>query len=246
LTPNPGAPSATQSPIAHLHPRAVSWRHALTWYEEALRLFKRAPLRLCALAFVTLAVEFGLDLVPDAGALLGKIVSPLVACGLVYGVRAADRGQPPRLVDAVAAFTAPAGAVAAILGASAVTFAGEALAAWWLSGVNLLASGETAARIAPAEAAGIYATGLLVSLPVAFVPFHVLFEGAGFAAAFRASWQAFVVSTGALVVYAVASLVLVVVLGVLTAGIGLVAVLPLATAAGYAAWIDVFGVERPV
>jgi hypothetical protein len=46
-------------------------------------------------------------------------------------------------------------------------------------------------------------------------------------------------------VYAAASLVLVVVLGVLTAGIGLVAVLPLATAAAYAAWVDVFGVERP-
>ena len=30
-------------PPAHLHPRIVPWRHALAWYEEAMRLWKRAP-----------------------------------------------------------------------------------------------------------------------------------------------------------------------------------------------------------
>ena len=39
---------------------------------------------------------------------------------------------------------------------------------------------------------GVYAIGILASLPVTFVPFHVLFEQAGFGAAFAASWNAFV------------------------------------------------------
>ena len=48
-------PHNVAAPAAHLHPRIVPWRHALAWYEDAMRLFKRAPATWAALAVVTIA-----------------------------------------------------------------------------------------------------------------------------------------------------------------------------------------------
>ena len=50
---------------------------------------------------------------------------------------------------------------------------------------------------------------MLVSLPVAFVPFAALFEGAPFRAAFAVSWRAFFINQGALLLYGVLSLLLI-------------------------------------
>jgi hypothetical protein len=230
-------------PPAHLHPRAVPWRHALAWYEDALRLFKRAPVMWAALAFLTLASELALDAVPVVGPLLGKILVPLVACGLVFAAAAADRGEALAFAFALRALRAPGGAILAIVGASLITFAAEAFAAWWVADANLLlpAAGQD---LAPAEVVGIYAIGILASLPVTFVPFHVLLEDVGAGAAYGASWTAFVLNTGPLLVYSAASLVLLGV-GIATMGVGLVIVLPLWAASSYAAWKDVFGVREP-
>ena len=46
------AMSAPRRPAAHVHPRVVPWRHAFAWYEEAMRLFKRAPLAFAGLAVI--------------------------------------------------------------------------------------------------------------------------------------------------------------------------------------------------
>jgi len=230
-------------PPAHLHARAVPWQHALAWYEDALRLFKRSPVTWSALALLTLACELALEAIPAVGPFVGKLLTPLVACGLVCAAAAADRGQPLSLAFAVWAFRAPGGAILAIVAASLVTFAAEAFTAWWVADANLLAP-AAGAELAPAAVVGIYAIGILASLPVAFVPFHVLLEDVGPGAAFRASWTAFVLNTGPLLVYSAASLVLLGV-GIATMGIGLVIVLPLWAASSYAAWKDVFGIRDP-
>ena len=93
---------------------------------------------------------------------------------------------------------------------------------------------------------GIYAIGILASLPVMFVPFHVLLEPVTPGAAFAASWQAFVLNTMPLLAYAAASLVLLA-FGLATMGLGLVLALPLWVASSYAAWKDIFGIrDAPV
>ncbi|MBK6601401.1 MAG: hypothetical protein IPG28_07555 [Betaproteobacteria bacterium] len=238
----PFPPLLPPPPPAHLHPRIVPWRHALAWYEEAMRLWKRAPVPWALLALATLATELGLQAVPAVGTLLGKVVTPLVGCGMVFAAAAADRGKRPPLRLAAAAFRARGAAIAAILTASFVTFAAEGYAAWWVADVNVLAPERAAADLSSTTILGIYAIGVLASLPVGFVPFHVLLEEAGFGEAFAASWQAFTLNTGPLLVYAAASMLLLGI-GLMTMGIALVVVLPLWTAASYAAWKDVFGVR---
>ena len=118
----------------------------------------------------------------------------------------------------------------------------QALFAWWLAGVNMFGAEASVTELAPVTLTGIYAIGILVSLPFTFVPFHVLLEGVPPGAAFAASWNAFAGNALPLLAYAAASLVL---LGfcMLTMGLGLVLALPLWAASGYAAWKDVFGVR---
>ena len=53
---------------------------------------------------------------------------------------------------------------------------------------------------------GIYAIGILASLPLTFVPFHLLFERVAPGAAIVASWRGFIGNTAPLLVYAAASL----------------------------------------
>ena len=206
-------------------------------------LVKRSPFVWLALGLVTLVSELAFNAIPDVGALLGKIIVPLVGCGMLYAAAAADGGGWPSIGHAVAAFAAPASAIAAIIAVGLFTYGAEGLAGWWFAGINLFAGDASGADLSFVQIAGIYTIVMLASLPVTFVPFHVLFEHTPVAAAFAASWRAFVLNTTPLLVYAAASLVLIG-FGIATMGIGLVFVLPLCAAASYAAWKDVFGVAE--
>ena len=208
-----------------------------------MRLVKRAPLRWLVLGFLTLACEFGLDAIPEFGSMLEKVIVPLVACGMLYAAAATDRGAAPSVRHALAAFSAPASAMAAVIAAGLYTFAAEGLAAWWIAGVNLFVEDTKGVDMSLPEIAGVYAFGILASLPITFVPFHVLFERVPVGAAFAASWRGFALNAVPLLVYAAASLVLLL-FGLATMGIGLVLVLPLWAASSYAAWKDVFGVAE--
>ncbi|HET7096549.1 MAG TPA: hypothetical protein VFJ68_04110 [Casimicrobiaceae bacterium] len=226
----------------HLHPRAVPWDHALAWYEEAMRLFKRAPFRWVCLAIATVLTEVAAKTVPGVGTLLSQLVTPLVGCGLIYGAVAADRGSKPSLRDPLRAFRAPPQAIAAIIASALVAFFAEAFAAWWIADVNLLDAAGGAGELSSVAVTGILALGILASLPVMFVVFHVLFQNVRPAPAFIASWNAFVLNTLPLLVYSAASMVL---LGfsIATLGLGFALALPLWAASSYAAWKDIFGIR---
>ena len=232
--------------VAHLHPHAVPWQHALTWFEDALRLYRRRPMIWIGLAFFTLVTEIALQVLPDPWALLSNVFGPLVGCGMLLAAAAADRHATPRLRFAWGAFRAPSSAIIAIVVASLIAFLAEAFAAWWIADANLLMVHADGEDLTASARIGIYTIGVLASLPVAFVPLHVLFEPVTMHDAFAASWNAFVLNTGPLLVYAAVSLVLLA-FGLLTMLIGLVFVMPLWAASSYSAWRDIFGIgEAPV
>jgi uncharacterized membrane protein len=228
-------------PPAHLNPREVPWHRAFAWYEAAMRLFKFAPFTFIGLAFITVATELILKAVPGGFAFAGEIFTPLVACGLIYASAAADHGRAPSLLLAAQVFRAGGGAMVAIVAASLVNFAAQAIAAWWIADANLLEF-ESMAQLSVPAVLGIYAFGAVAALPVTFVPLLVLLEGVPPRAAFVASGAAFARNTPPLLVYGAASLVLLA-FGLLTAGLGLALALPLWAASSYAAWKDVFGVR---
>ena len=201
-----------------------------------------APGTWIALAFITVATEFLLRSIPVGGAMLSELITPVIACGLVYAAAATDRGEAPSLWFAVAALRISAGAVTAVIACSVIPSLLQALFAWWLAGVNMFGAEASVAELAPVTLMGIYAIGILVALPFTFVPFHVLLEGVPPGAAFAASWKGFAGNALPLLAYAAASLVLLA-FCMLTMGLGLMLALPLWAASGYAAWKEVFCVR---
>lgn len=215
---------------------SVPASRALAWYGDAMRLWKRGPVVMSALGAVTILAQFAFELWPDAGPHVAKVVVPLIACGMLYGADAAERGAKPRFVHAFAAFRAPAGAIAAIVLSSAITFAAEWFAADRLAGVDLLRpNAQSAPDLDAWTVIAIYSAGILVSLPMTFVPLAALFAGASFSRSFAISASAFARNVGALLVYGAVALVLLAI-GLLTMGIGLVIALPLIACATWAAW----------
>jgi len=219
---------------------SVPASRALVWYGDAMRLWKRGPATLSMLAVLTVLAQVALELVPDAGPLASKIVVPLVACGMLYGAAAADAGARPRLAHVFSAFRASAAAIGAIVVSSGITFAAEWFAADALAGVDLLRPTSTPADIDSMTVLAIYAAGILVSLPMSFVPLAALFDDAGFVRSFAISLAAFARNPGAFVVYGAIAFALLAV-GLLTMGIGLVIALPLIACATFVAWRDLCG-----
>jgi len=206
-----------------------------------MRLFKRAPIVWCALGFITLAAELVLQLVPGVGVAASKVIVPVVECGMLVGAAAVDRGAPLEISYAVAAFRASASALAAIVVSALLVFGAEAFAAYAIAGVNLLSPAGEDTELTTSTLGAVFAVGTLVSLPVLFVPFAVLFESGSFGRAFATSARGFALNVLPLLLFGALALLLIVV-GLLTFGVGLIAVFPLVSAASYAAWKDVYAV----
>jgi len=224
---------------APLAPRAVPVAHAFAWFEAALRMFKLAPLRWCALGCITLASELLLDLVPGIGIAAANVIVPVVECGMLIGAAAVDRGAPLEIRYATAAFRAPPAALAAIVLSALCVFAIEALVAYATTGANLLVD-PTDARITPAALLVVFGAASFASLPFVFVPLAVLLQNAAFGHAFATSMHAFALNVGPLLLFGAFSLGLIVV-GLMVFGVGLIAVFPILACANYAAWKDIYG-----
>jgi len=216
--------------------------NAGAWYSEAMRLWKRGPVVFTVLALVMLACNLALNLVPTVGIVLAQLLLPLLECGLLYASLAADRGEPPRLRHLIGFAAAPPRALAAVIAASLVIFAVESLAAQAFGDVNMLVpDADDAASMSAGVLVATYAAGILASLPVMFVPFIALFDGAGLRTAFAQSFAAFARNPGPLLLFGALSFALLM-LGIATSGLGLLLALPWSAAASYAAWKEIFSV----
>jgi uncharacterized membrane protein len=221
--------------------RSVPGQRAFHWYAEAMRLWKRGPFTFCAMALAILVANVVLPLLPLVGVAIAQLLLPLVECGLLYASLAADRGDRPRFRQLFAFIGAPARAQAAVVVAALAVFAAEAFVAQMASGYNMLVPDENSDAISGTTLVSAYAMGILVSLPVTFVPFAALFDGESIRDAFAQSTAAFVRNIAPLALYGALSFGLVMI-GLATNGIGLLLALPWSAAASYAAWKDIFGV----
>jgi hypothetical protein len=223
-------------------PRAVPAMHALDWFAEAMRLWKRGPWPFSAIALVVLVVSVVFSPVAIAGFVAANVLAPLLATGLLYASLAADRGDRPRIAHLVAVFAAPLQAQLAVVVAGFAVGAAESVAALYIADINLLLPLADAADLPASAIIAIYATGVLVSLPVTFVPMAALFDGEGIGRAFSLSMRAFAMNVPAFALLAGISFVLLLI-GLATNGIALVLALPWLAAASYAAWKDIFGLR---
>ncbi len=216
-------------------------QHAFNWYADAMRLWKRGPATFCGIALVIVIANIALNLAPVVGIALAQLLLPLAECGLLYASLAADRGDRPRFRHVVAVAAAPPRALAAVIASALIVFAAEALVANVVGDFNMLAPASNADSISGTALVATYAAGMVVSLPVMFVPFAALFDRVGFRDAFAQSGAAFARNIVPLALYGALSFALLM-LGLATSGIGLLLALPWSAAASYAAWKDVYDV----
>ncbi|HEY3180943.1 MAG TPA: hypothetical protein VGL25_18935 [Casimicrobiaceae bacterium] len=208
-----------------------------------MRLWKRGPTTFGVLALATLLIDFALSMIPGGGILLAQIAVPLAACGLLYASLAADRGGRPRLGDFAAIAGAAPGAMLAVIASGVIVFATEALTAYAIGRVNMLNPDPSDASLAPGVMLAVYAVGIAVSLPLTFVPFGALFDGLSLRASFAQSIRGFAANIAPMALYGVLSLALLL-FGWATFGVGLLLALPWWAASSYAAWKDIFDVDR--
>jgi len=206
-----------------------------------MQLWRRGPAVFCLLALVILATNLLLSLVPVAGTVIAQVIGPLLECGLLYAALAADRGDRPRMRHLLAILAAPSRAQAAVVVAGLLVFAVEAIVAQAVGGANLLAPGSNDESISGLSLVAAYTAGIALSLPLMFIPFAALFDGAGFRAAFAQSAAAFAANVRPLLIFGALTLALLL-LGLATSGLGLLLALPWSAAASYACWKDIFGV----
>jgi hypothetical protein len=225
--------------------RSVPVGQALAWYREAMRLWKRGPTTFGVLALATLVVDFALNMIPGGGVLLAQIAVPLAACGLLYGSLAADRGGRPRLGDFAAIAGAAPAAMVAVIASAVIVFAAEALTAYAVGRVNMLTPDSGDASLSPGIVLAIYTVGIAVSLPFTFVPFGALFDGLSLRVSFAQSMRGFALNIAPMALYGALSLALLL-FGWATFGVGLLLALPWWAASSYAAWKDIFDIDRGV
>ena len=221
-------------------PRSVPGTHAFTWFAEAIRLWKRAPLTFSAMAVVVILATIGLKPVPVVGLLATHVVAPLFICGFYYGSLAADRNDRPRFVHLFTVFAAPLPAQVAVVASAFLVTLTESAVAWYAADINLLGQVADDATLSVTAVVIVVAASALVSLPLAFVPMIVLFDNEPPLRAFASSWRAFVRNPRPLLALAAYTYALTMV-GLATSGVGLVLAFPWICAATYVAWKDIFG-----
>ena len=137
------------TPAPSRAPRSVPPGRALLWFGEAIRLWKRGPLPFSLMAVTVIAASIALAPVPIAGIIAANLVAPLLACGLLFGSLAADRGERPRFSHLFMVFAAPVPAQLAVVAAALVATLVESAVAWSIAGVNLLVPGAESTDLAP-------------------------------------------------------------------------------------------------
>ena len=235
----PGPPRKYRSRELRRFPVARAWM----WYAEAMRLWKRGPATFAAIAFAVLVMSIVFEPIRYASFIAANVIAPLLATGLLYASLAADRGDRPRLAHLIAIVAARQPAQLAVLAAGWVIFAAEAYTAWSVAGLNLFLPLPDASALSAPALIAIYSAGVVVSLPVTFVPLIALFDDGSLTQAFEESARAFASNVGAMALYGALSAALIFV-GLATMGVGLVLALPWIASASYAAWKDIFGYAR--
>lgn len=170
---------------------APSWSRALRWLIAGMRLWRRMPFALFALALLPVAFEALCQAAPVVGIVVSKLLTPLVSAWALamldqkarygaFAARAVSRRWAERLpaLAGVAALTA--GVFAFQLGVAA-SLGGMAQA------VALALGRMDAIELSRAQIALVLASGLLSSAPLMFLLPRVLLDGIGVIEAVRES-----------------------------------------------------------
>lgn len=228
--------------IHHVSRPSSAW----TWIVGGWRMYLRAPVRIFLIAVLPILAEGMLQLLPVAGIVASKLVTPLVFAWVLAMLHAKfeDAQFAPRaMATACAGRRGPLVGVALL---SLAVFALQLAVTWAIGGADqatALALGQVAAlELTKPQLALIFASGTIPGVALMFVLPRILFDGRGIldamvdnAKAVRIHWKALVV------VWLVSAAA---VASVLWFPLLLLLILPFSLCVGYASYRDVYGIGR--
>jgi len=225
--------------------------HGRQWISEGWVIFKKSPMLWVALSALFAIGPVLLSAVPVVGEPLAALLVPVLVGGLMLGCRAIERGEPLTIGHLFAAFHQRTQQLVALGGIALVWALLTEVVMRLLGGTALVEVLETAqpeddpAAVlnALAGASGAWLAGgammAVYLMAMMFAPMLVLFDSMGPVAALKTSVKACLDNVGPLFVYALI-ITLLLVLTVITMGLGAVILVPLSQTSAYAAYRDIF------
>ncbi|GAB2181003.1 hypothetical protein DLREEDagrD3_12260 [Denitratisoma sp. agr-D3] len=226
----------------------VAPERALEWFKAGWRMFRAVPgiWVLIALALLLLNILIGI-LPPLLGGAAAAILMPLVGGGLMAACAAQDRGEALRFDYVHLGFRENTGPLATLGGLLLLGFLSSSAIALLLGGVGALLGSLGSTGLGAVLAlgslllAGFAMLAMLMALTMAawFAPALVMLSGRSPKDALRASFVACVKNWLPLLLYGIL-LWLLLALSLLTAGLGLLVLLPVVAGSVYQSFREIF------
>jgi len=228
--------------------RKVAVSRGAAWFGEGWDLFRRAPGTWVAIFLVFAVIWVVLAIVPG-GSLLGSLLYPAFAAGIMLGCRKVEAGQGLALRDLFSGFSRNLGNLLLV----GLLYLAATFMIGILVGIGMVAVMPLSKVGAASGAAGLLAQaplfalvflvaiGLMVPIFMAiwFAPALVAFHNLAPMAAMRQSFSGCLRNIGAFLLYGVVSLVLMI-LAMLPVGLGLLVFGPVVWGTMYAGYRDIF------
>jgi hypothetical protein len=219
--------------------RRVEAGQGVAWISEAWTLFKQAPAIWVILLVLCLLATVVVSMVPVLGDLVMSLAFPIIIGGLLLAAHRQQQGQPVKIEALWSCFSAPHLTPLLVLGLIYLA-AGVVLG---LIGGLLLATGLVGIMAGGGDLSGAsfgFGSICLLSLATWFAPALIVFAGKAPLDAIKLSFAAGLANLGALAIYGLISLMIVMV-AMIPFGLGLLIAVPLLTLSAYTSYRDVFG-----
>ncbi|HEY0974027.1 MAG TPA: BPSS1780 family membrane protein [Solimonas sp.] len=234
--------------------RRVSAGNGLDWITAGFGLFKQAPLLWIALLVLWVIGAGLVSILPFIGSVIVNMTTAAVIGGLLLGAHGQRQGQPLKLETLWAGFQQPHLHPLILLGIAYLVIGvimGVVVGGLFLASFGSAFIGGSGEINAVSFSIGGLITGIVVlaliavfSMATWFAPGLIVFAGVAPIDALKQSFAAALANIGALAVYGLLSIVIVIVASI-PFGLGLFVAVPVLVIALYCSYDDVFGASAP-
>jgi uncharacterized membrane protein len=229
-------------------PVAVSIGQGAAWIGSGWGYFKSSPLAWIGAMVVWFIISMVLGFIPFLGGIVSILIGPVITAGFMYGCSEQDAGGEFSVSHLFAGFSSNVGqlilvAVLYFIEMVVVMAVLGAIAFMLFGGIAMLEDPEAMSNVGFGTFIALFLVALLLMIPVMmtylFAPALVMLDEFSALDAMKLSFVGCLKNIPPFIVYVLLSLVLVMI-GSIPFGLGLLVVMPMLTAAIYAAYRDIY------
>lgn len=229
-------------------PASSGW----SWILSGFHLFKANPAMWIILLVIYLAIMVPISLVPVVGSVVGTLLAPVFAAGMMWGCQALSRQQDLEINHLFAGFKKNTSQLIAVGGIYMVSLLVIAVFVVLTLDKDIMALLIQEKELSPEQASEMLLpllVGLLFVTPVLmaywFAPILAGLHGLSAVDAMKVSFVACIKNMLPFLLYGFIFMVLLIV-AIIPYGLGLVVVIPIMMTSLYTSYVDIFNIEQVV